>query len=56
LYSSNSKLQLQIKALTEEFKTAKVKTAMMLRASRDEKIRKASIREEQVASRMTVKH
>jgi hypothetical protein len=44
LYSSNSKLQLPIKALTEEFKTTKVRAAMMLRDSKDEKISKAGIR------------
>ena len=44
LYSSNSKLQLPIKALTEEYKMNKVRAVMMLRDSKDEKVREGGIR------------
>ena len=43
LYSSGSKLQLPLKALTEEYKATKVRAVMMLRDSQDQKIREAGI-------------
>ena len=43
LYSSGSKLQLPLKALTEEYKATKVRAVMMLRDSQDQKIRDAGI-------------
>ncbi|KAJ7995782.1 hypothetical protein DPEC_G00248160 [Dallia pectoralis] len=43
LYSSGSKLQLPITSVVEEFKTAKVRLAMMLRDSNDQAVRQANI-------------
>jgi len=43
LYSTGSKMTLPLRAVTEEFKTAKVRAVMMLRDSKDEKIRQAGI-------------
>ena len=43
LYSTGSKLQLPIRAVTEEYKTTKVRAVMTLRDSRDDKIREAGI-------------
>lgn len=43
LYSSGSKLQLPITSVVEEFKTAKVRLAMMLQDSDDQAVRRANI-------------
>lgn len=43
LYSSGSKLQLPITSVVEEFKTVKVRLAMMLRDSDDQAVRQANI-------------
>lgn len=44
LYSSGSKLQLPLSSITEEFKVTKVRQHLMLRDSRDEKVRDANVR------------
>ncbi|CAC5372773.1 mrp [Mytilus coruscus] len=43
LYSLGSKLQLPLKSITEEFKVTKVKQHLMLKDSRDEKVRSAKV-------------
>nr|XP_022314167.1 uncharacterized protein LOC111118822 [Crassostrea virginica] len=43
LYSTGSKLQLPLKSITEEFKVTKVRQHLMLRDSKDEKVRTARV-------------
>ncbi|XP_060552477.1 uncharacterized protein LOC132713820 [Ruditapes philippinarum] len=44
LYFTKSKLQLPLKALTEEYKVTKTRQVIMLRDSADEKVRKAGVK------------
>ena len=43
LYSAGSKLQLPLKSITEEFKVTEVRQHLMLRDSKDEKVRTARV-------------
>jgi len=44
LYGEGTKLQLPLKSLTEEFKVTKVRQVLLLRNSKDEKVREAKVK------------